>query len=48
MKEEKTKCGNTSQSQTHFRMIFGKKSKNQKIILSFFINHLFFTGGSGK
>jgi uncharacterized PurR-regulated membrane protein YhhQ (DUF165 family) len=56
MKEEKTKCGNTSQSQTHFRMIFGKKSKNHFVILSFchfvilsfFINHLFFTGGSGK
>ena len=51
MKEEKTKCGNTSQSQDAFPHVFWKeikKSKNHFIILSFFINHLFFTGGSGK
>jgi hypothetical protein len=38
MKEEKTKCGNTSQSQDAFPHVFWKeikKSKNHFIILSF-------------
>ena len=54
MKEEKTKCGNTSQSHDAFPHDFWKeikKSKNHFVILSFYhfvINHLFFTGGSGK